>query len=152
MFITAGSCSTNTCRDWPWHRVGAGVDWKFTWQKSLTVKNWCSLFYYYSNVCKGRRKRQGTCESEFVIEEDNNKDATTCVITNYINTPIKDSCDYFFCTAYSENEVKAAALSSVLAQITLTDTLYLLTAGYKKRIWNINELNNMIEKTLRDPY
>ena len=28
---------------------------------------------YYSNVYRGRRKRQGTCESDFVIEEDNNK-------------------------------------------------------------------------------
>jgi len=28
---------------------------------------------YYSNVCRGRRKRQVTCKSDFVIEEDNNK-------------------------------------------------------------------------------
>ena len=28
---------------------------------------------YYSNLCRGRRKRQGTCESDFVIEEDNSK-------------------------------------------------------------------------------
>jgi len=26
---------------------------------------------YYSNVCRGKRKKQGTCESGFVIEEDN---------------------------------------------------------------------------------
>jgi len=26
---------------------------------------------YYSNVCRGRRKKQGTCESDFVIEDDN---------------------------------------------------------------------------------
>jgi len=30
---------------------------------------------YYSNVCRGRRKRQGTCESDFVIEDDNYKGA-----------------------------------------------------------------------------
>ena len=30
---------------------------------------------YYSNVCRGRRKRQGTCESDFVIEDDDYKDA-----------------------------------------------------------------------------
>jgi len=30
---------------------------------------------YYSNVCRGRRKKQGTAESDFVIEEDNNKGA-----------------------------------------------------------------------------
>ena len=28
-----------------------------------------------SNVCRGRRKKEGTCESDFVIEEDNNKGA-----------------------------------------------------------------------------
>ena len=25
---------------------------------------------YYSNVCRGRRKKQGTAESDFVIEDD----------------------------------------------------------------------------------
>ena len=30
---------------------------------------------YYSNVCRGRRERQGTCESDFVIEDDNYKGA-----------------------------------------------------------------------------
>ncbi|MBM3707749.1 MAG: transposase [Actinobacteria bacterium] len=30
---------------------------------------------YYSNVCRGRRKRQGTCESDFVVEEDGYKSA-----------------------------------------------------------------------------
>ena len=30
---------------------------------------------YYSNVCRGRRKRQGTCESDFVIEDDDYKGA-----------------------------------------------------------------------------
>ncbi|MCE5330026.1 IS91 family transposase, partial [bacterium] len=28
---------------------------------------------FYSNVCRGRRKKDITCESDFVIEEDNNK-------------------------------------------------------------------------------
>jgi hypothetical protein len=28
---------------------------------------------YYSNVCRGRRKRQGTCESDCVVEEDGYK-------------------------------------------------------------------------------
>ncbi|MHB1443534.1 MAG: hypothetical protein ACYCXO_12405, partial [Candidatus Humimicrobiaceae bacterium] len=30
---------------------------------------------YYSNVCRGRRKKEDTCESDFDIEEDNNKGA-----------------------------------------------------------------------------
>ncbi|MCG2790661.1 MAG: hypothetical protein L6305_02805 [Actinomycetia bacterium] len=25
---------------------------------------------YYSNVCRGRRKKEGTCESDFVIQDD----------------------------------------------------------------------------------
>jgi len=25
---------------------------------------------YYSNVCRGRRKKEGACESDFVIEND----------------------------------------------------------------------------------
>ena len=28
---------------------------------------------YYSNVCRGRRKKEGTCESDFVVEEDDYK-------------------------------------------------------------------------------
>jgi len=28
---------------------------------------------YYSNVCRGRRKKEDACESDFVIEDDNNK-------------------------------------------------------------------------------
>ncbi|MBU4293893.1 MAG: hypothetical protein KJ770_07575 [Actinobacteria bacterium] len=32
---------------------------------------------YYSNVCRGRRKKQGTAESEYVIEgEEYNKDCS----------------------------------------------------------------------------
>jgi len=30
---------------------------------------------YYSNTSRGRRKKQGACESDFVIEDDNNKGA-----------------------------------------------------------------------------
>ncbi len=30
---------------------------------------------YYSNVCRGRRKKQGACESDCVIEEDDYKSA-----------------------------------------------------------------------------
>ncbi|MBM3710447.1 MAG: IS91 family transposase, partial [Actinobacteria bacterium] len=28
---------------------------------------------YYSNVCRGKRKKQGTAESDFVIEDSDNK-------------------------------------------------------------------------------
>ena len=84
------------------------------------------------------------------IKTSKDNQAATCMITNYINAPIKEHCDYFFCTAHPESEVKAAALSSMLAQIALIDALYLLTARYKKHIWDIEALNQMFDKTLRN--
>ena len=35
---------------------------------------------FYSNVCRGRRKKQGMGESDFVIEDDNNKGANKSIL------------------------------------------------------------------------
>lgn len=79
-------------------------------------------------------------------------EAVTVSITNYLNSPMKDISSYFFCTAFEENEVKAAALSSHIAQICLIDALYLLVARYKKKVWDVEALNSDIEKFFRSKY
>ncbi len=75
--------------------------------------------------------------------------ALTVGISNYIKSPLSRYCRYIFCTSFSENRVKAAALSSRLAQLCLIDALYLLVALHKKNIWNIEDVNTMLEKLLR---
>lgn len=78
--------------------------------------------------------------------------AITVCITNYMNSPMKEHCSYFFCTAFEENHVKVAALSSHLAQLCLIDALYLLTARYKKKLWDVEDLDSNIERNLRVKY
>jgi DNA-binding MurR/RpiR family transcriptional regulator len=75
--------------------------------------------------------------------------ATTALITNYINTPLKDQCDYILHTSFVENSVKSAAVSSKIAQITIIDTIYLLTAKNKHRIWDLSEFDTMLESIMR---
>ena len=41
----------------------------------IILSRWLRYLGFYSNVCRGRRKRQGTCESDFVVEDDNYKGA-----------------------------------------------------------------------------
>jgi DNA-binding MurR/RpiR family transcriptional regulator len=77
------------------------------------------------------------------------KHATTIGISNYVIPDMEKVCDYHFCTPFRENRVKAAALSSCILQISMIDLLYLLVAKQKKQMWNIDELNGLIEKNLR---
>ncbi len=75
--------------------------------------------------------------------------AITIGITNYLKTPLSSNADYIFCTAFSENKVKVAALSPLTAQICIIDALYLLVAYNRKNIWNIEDLNRITEHLLR---
>jgi DNA-binding MurR/RpiR family transcriptional regulator len=75
--------------------------------------------------------------------------AVTVGITNYMKSPIGENSRYLLCTSFYESSVKAAALSSRIAQLCLLDALYLLTARHKETLWDIADLNNMTEKLLR---
>jgi DNA-binding MurR/RpiR family transcriptional regulator len=75
--------------------------------------------------------------------------AMTAGISNYIDTPLKEECKYYLCTSFAESRVKAASLSSRTAQLCLVDVLYLMVAKYRKKIWDLEDLNDLIEKKLR---
>ena len=75
--------------------------------------------------------------------------ATTVGISNNIIPQMKNSCDFFLCTSFKENKVKAAAISSLNLQICIIDLLYLLVAMNKRSLWDIGAVNNKIEKELR---
>ncbi len=75
--------------------------------------------------------------------------AVTAGISNYIDTPLKDECNYYLCTSFAESRVKAASLSSRTAQLCLIDVLYLMVAKHRNKIWDIEGLNDLIEKNLR---
>jgi DNA-binding MurR/RpiR family transcriptional regulator len=76
--------------------------------------------------------------------------AVTMGISNYPGSPLGTSCEMFFCTSFPENRVKVAALSSRIAQLCLIDALYLLTARYKKKLWDIERLNILTERLIRE--
>ncbi len=58
--------------------------------------------------------------------------ALTLGISNYLQSPLHESSDIFLCTSFQESRVKAAALSSRVAQVTMLDCLYLLAARSRK--------------------
>ena len=41
----------------------------------IKMNRWCVILGYYSNLCRGRRGKEHTCESDFGIEDDNYKGA-----------------------------------------------------------------------------
>lgn len=75
--------------------------------------------------------------------------ARTIGISNYMNSPLNQVCSFYLCTSFAENTVKVAALSSNIAQLCVIDVLYLLAAKYKRKIWDVENLDYVIEKTLR---
>ena len=80
-----------------------------------------------------------------------NNRATTIGISNYLQSPLSDISDIFLCTAFHENHVRAAALSSRIAQLCLIDTLYLLVARNKKTPLKTKKLDIFTEELLRLP-
>jgi DNA-binding MurR/RpiR family transcriptional regulator len=75
--------------------------------------------------------------------------AVTIGISNYSKSPLNRFSRYFFCTAFQENMVRVAALSSRIAQMCLIDALYLLAARHKKDLWDVEDLNMLAEDILR---
>lgn len=75
--------------------------------------------------------------------------AVTIGISNYLNKSIKNASQYLFCTSFEETQVKVAALSSNIAQLCLIDAMYLIVAKHTKKLWNLEELNEFIESSLR---
>ena len=77
--------------------------------------------------------------------------AATIGISNYLQSPLSDISDIFLCTAFRENRVRAAALSSRTAQLCLIDALYLLVARNKKTLLKTDKLDIFTEELLRLP-
>ncbi len=77
------------------------------------------------------------------------KGAVTVGISNYPRSPLKEVSTIFFCTSFPESGVKAAALSSRIAQLCLVDSLYILTARRKAKLWDVGKVNALTEKMLR---
>jgi len=75
--------------------------------------------------------------------------AVTIGISNYLQSPLHRVSEIFLCTAFPENRVKAAALSSLLAQLCLIDALYLLIARYKNIYKKTESFNQFSEDLLR---
>ncbi len=76
--------------------------------------------------------------------------ALTVGCTNYVGSPLAEYCDVLFCTSFTESKVEAAALSSRVAQMCIFDTLYMLTARYKRvSRGDAEALNEKIESFLR---
>ena len=77
--------------------------------------------------------------------------AVTVGISNYPRSPLRSVSRFFFCTSFPESRVRVAAISAQVAQLCLTDTLYLLVARHKKELWNAERLNKITEPLLRLP-
>lgn len=70
-------------------------------------------------------------------------------ISNYPKSALVRQSKYILCTSFSESRVKAVALSSQIDQLCLVDALYLLLAKHKKKVWNLEKLNEITENLLR---
>lgn len=100
-------------------------------------------------VCIGISHTGRTILVEEGLKVAKSKGATTALITNYINTPMKECCDYIFHTSFVENTVKAAAISSILSQLAIVNALYLLSAKKKRDIWDCSEIDHLFERLLK---
>jgi len=80
-----------------------------------------------------------------------NNGATTIGISNYIKSPLRNVSHIFFCTAFRESSVKAAALSSAMAQMCLIDALYVLVARQGRVTPKVAQVNAAIEQYCRSP-
>ena len=83
------------------------------------------------------------------IELAKKNNATTVCISNYLDSPLSRICDYLFCTAYPEDKVSSAALSSHIAQLAIIDTMFLLLAQNIADSWDREEIDKIIEELVR---
>lgn len=77
--------------------------------------------------------------------------ATTIGISNYPRSPLRRVSSIFFCTAFEESGVKAAALSAVVVQMCLLDALYVLIARSGRTTARVDRVNQEVEKLFRIP-
>jgi DNA-binding MurR/RpiR family transcriptional regulator len=77
------------------------------------------------------------------------KKAATVGISNSLESPLHKQCSYFFCTAFPENNVTFASLSSLAAQLCIIDALYIICAKEKLSAVDYAQMNDTIEKYLR---
>jgi DNA-binding MurR/RpiR family transcriptional regulator len=71
-------------------------------------------------------------------------------LSNYLRSPLHRVSRIFLCTSFPETRVKAAALSSRIAQMCLLDALYLLVARRRTPSAEATEmLNETTERLLR---
>jgi DNA-binding MurR/RpiR family transcriptional regulator len=77
------------------------------------------------------------------------KGGVTIGISNYLRSPLRDACMYFFCTSFPETRVKVAALSSRAAQLCVLDALFLLSARRVRPAWDVEKVNALTERMLR---
>ncbi|MBN1437245.1 MAG: MurR/RpiR family transcriptional regulator [Sedimentisphaerales bacterium] len=75
--------------------------------------------------------------------------ATTIGISNYLQSPLHQYSEIYFCTSFAEHKVKVAALSARIAQMCLLDALYLLTAKNRKAFKKTELINRYAEDLLR---
>ena len=85
------------------------------------------------------------------LEQAREGGAFTIGIANYLNSPLHDFSDIFFCTAFPEPKVRVTALSSKISQMCLLDALYLLAAHHRKAPGIAERSNTVIEALLRLP-
>jgi DNA-binding MurR/RpiR family transcriptional regulator len=77
------------------------------------------------------------------------KGGVTIGISNYLRSPLRDTCRYFFCTSFPETRVKVAALSSRAAQLCVLDALLLLSARRMRPALDFEKVNALTERMLR---
>jgi DNA-binding MurR/RpiR family transcriptional regulator len=77
------------------------------------------------------------------------KGGVTIGISNYLRSPLRDFCRYFFCTSFPETRVKVAALSSRAAQLCVLDALLLLSARRMRSTLDFEQVNALTERMLR---
>ncbi len=75
--------------------------------------------------------------------------ALTVGISNYPNSPLSEVSDVFFCLAFPESRVRAAALSSRVSQVCLIDALYLLVARHMESVTPPDAIDDVVEGQFR---
>ena len=72
-------------------------------------------------------------------------------ISNYPLSPLQQASDAFFCLAFPESRVRAAALSSRVSQVCLIDALYLLVARHVSPPAWPQSVDETVERQFRLP-
>lgn len=85
-----------------------------------------------------------------VLTEARRHGAMTIGIANYLNTPLEDACDVFFCTSFPRGGALTASLTARVALLSIMDAIYVL-AGQRGVTANVDYMNKVLENNLRLP-